>query len=75
MPEPIDQDGLERRAFARAMLASFSGLCVSGFFLAELYSQAVWTMVILSCLVGRSPATQNDVLQAAKALEAPTTHR
>ena len=56
-PVPVDPDGLERRAFARAMLASFTGLCVSGFFLAELYSQAIWTLVILSCLVGRSAAT------------------
>jgi O-antigen ligase len=59
MPEPTDQDGLERRAFARAMIASFTGLCVSGFFLAELYSQAIWTLVILSCLVGRSAATSD----------------
>ena len=59
-PEPDDQDGLERRAFARALLASFAGMCLSGFFLAELYSQALWTMIIFSCLIGRSPATSND---------------
>lgn len=60
VPEPVDPDGLERRAFARAMIASFTGLCVSGFFLAELYSQAIWTLVILSCLVGRSAATHGE---------------
>lgn len=61
LPEPDDQDGLERRAFARAMLASFAGMCLSGFFLAELYSQAIWTLVILSCLVGRPPTSQREV--------------
>ena len=66
MPEPTDQDGLERRAFARAMIASFTGLCVSGFFLAELYSQAIWTLIILSCLVGSSALTQNEVHPGTK---------
>ena len=77
-PEPTDPDGLERRAFARAMLAGFTGLCVSGFFLAELYSQAIWTLIILSCLVGRSVATPNESLAGKKprtslSLRTPTT--
>ncbi len=45
----------EKRAFARAMVASLLGLCVSGFFLSELYSEAFWTMIALTCLVGREP--------------------
>lgn len=57
--EPADQDALERRVFARALIASLSALCVSGFFLSELYSQAVWAVIILTCLVGRS-ATKTD---------------
>jgi O-antigen ligase len=52
-----DPDALERRAFARAMIASLVGLCVSAFFLSELYSQALWTMIALACVVGR-PATK-----------------
>lgn len=53
-PDPIELDELERRAFARAMIASFAGFCVAGFFLAELYIQVLWIVVGLSCLVGRS---------------------
>lgn len=54
-----DSDALERRAFARAMLASLVGLCVSAFFLSELYSQVLWTVVILSCVVGRPREAPN----------------
>ena len=65
-PLPVDRDELERRAFARAMLAGFLGICVSGFFLAELYSQAIWTLVILSCLVGRSSRVTRDEARPSK---------
>lgn len=62
-PEPVQQAGLERRVFARALIASLSGFCVSGFFLSEFYMQALWALIILTCLVGRSVITTNDVLQ------------
>ena len=63
--EPADQDAVERRVFARTLIASLSGLCVSGFFLSELYSQAVWAVIILACLVGRSAPRADAAPQPA----------
>ena len=59
-PEPTDPEALERRLFARAMVASLTGLCISGFFLAELYSQAFWTLLILTCVVGRAASISDN---------------
>jgi O-antigen ligase len=42
----------EPRAFARALGVGLIGLCVSGFFLSELYASVFWTLVTLSCAVG-----------------------
>jgi len=42
----------EPRAFARALGIGMCGLCISGFFLSELYSNVFWTFVTLSCAVG-----------------------
>lgn len=42
----------EPRAFARAIGIGLIGLCVSGFFLSELYASVLWTFVTLSCAVG-----------------------
>jgi O-antigen ligase len=54
----------EARAFARALICGWLGLCASGFFLSELYSNVLWTMVALSCAVGmirrRQTATPTD---------------
>lgn len=66
-PAPTDHEALERRLFARAMIASLTGICVSGFFLAELYSQVLWTLLILTCVVGRSPINSHNALQHEKA--------
>ncbi len=66
-PPPTDQEALEKRLFARAMLASFTGICISGFFLAELYSQIVWTLLILTCLVGRAAVKSTKMNQRSKA--------
>ena len=71
-PEPLDPDGLERRTFARAMIASLSGLCISGFFLAELYQQVLWMLIVLSCLVGRSLESRGDALPG---INSPVPHR
>jgi putative inorganic carbon (HCO3(-)) transporter len=42
----------EPRAFARALGVGLIGLCVSGFFLSELFANVFWTFVTLSCAVG-----------------------
>jgi O-antigen ligase len=42
----------EPRAFARALGIGLVGLCISGFFLSELYANVFWTLVSLSCAVG-----------------------
>jgi len=42
----------EARAFARALGIGLLGLCVSGFFLSELYANVFWTFVTLICAVG-----------------------
>jgi O-antigen ligase len=42
----------EPRAFARGLGIGWVGLCISGFFLSELYSNVLWTFVTLSCAVG-----------------------
>jgi O-antigen ligase len=42
----------EPRAFARALGTGLIGLCVSGFFLSELYASVIWTFVALICAVG-----------------------
>jgi O-antigen ligase len=50
----------EPRAFARGLAIGWVGLCVSGFFLSQLYSNVLWTFVMLSCAVGiarRLPST------------------
>lgn len=54
--EPTDRNSLEKRAFARALIASLLALCVSGFFLSELYSNALWVVISLVCLLHRSTA-------------------
>jgi O-antigen ligase len=63
MVEPSDHDALERRAFARGLLASLMGMCVAGFFLSELYSSAFWVVIILTGLVGRSAAAPRPSLR------------
>jgi O-antigen ligase len=50
----------EPRAFARGLVIGWMGLCVSGLFLSQLYSNVLWTFVTLSCAVGiirRLPTT------------------
>jgi len=50
----------EPRAFARGLGAGLMGLCLSGFFLTQLYSSVFWILVTLSCAVGivrRLPTT------------------
>ncbi len=42
----------EPRAFARALGIGLIGLCITGFFLSELYANVFWTLVTLSCAVG-----------------------
>jgi O-antigen ligase len=46
----IAQD--EPRAFARGLAIGLAGLCLSGFFLSELFANVFWTLVTLSCAVG-----------------------
>lgn len=62
-PDPTERDALEKRAFARVLIASLGGLCVSGFFLAELYMQALWIVIILTCLVGRDESSGSAISQ------------
>lgn len=62
-----DRDSLERRAFARALIASLIALCVSGFFLSELYSQTFWIIIVLTCVVGRSKIESS--VSGAKAID------
>jgi O-antigen ligase len=50
----------EPRAFARGLGISLMGLCLSGFFLSELFANVFWASVTLSCAVGivrRLPTT------------------
>lgn len=63
----VDHSALERRIFAKALIASLTGICVSGFFLSELYSQVVWAVVTLTCIVGRSAETTDAPPQTANA--------
>lgn len=42
----------EARAFARGLAVGWVGLCLTGFFLSQLYSNVLWTFVTLSCAVG-----------------------
>jgi O-antigen ligase len=42
----------EPRAFARALGIGLLGLCLSGFFLSELFANVFWTLITLSCAVG-----------------------
>jgi O-antigen ligase len=49
-PVLVAQD--EPRAFARGLGIGWLGLCLSGFFLSELYANVLWTFVTLSCAVG-----------------------
>jgi O-antigen ligase len=42
----------EPRAFARGLAVGWVGLCLTGFFLTQLYSNVLWTFVALSCAVG-----------------------
>jgi O-antigen ligase len=58
----------EPRAFARALGIGLIGLCVSGFFLSELFANVFWTFVTLSCAVGivrRMPPDARDVAPSA----------
>lgn len=59
--ELSDHEAVERRAFAGGILASLLGLCVSGFFLSELYSEAFWALIALTCVVGRSPEAKTGL--------------
>jgi putative inorganic carbon (hco3(-)) transporter len=43
---------VESRAFARALGIGLIALCISGFFLSELFANVFWTLVTLSCAVG-----------------------
>lgn len=58
---PVDRTELERSAFSRALMIGLLGACVSGFFLSELYSQVIWIVITLSCVVSRPaiPPTLN----------------
>jgi O-antigen ligase len=54
----------EPRAFARALGIGLVGLCITGFFLSELYANVFWTLVTLSCAVGivrRAPADAHAI--------------
>jgi hypothetical protein len=42
----------EPRAFARALGIGLVALCITGFFLSELYANVFWALVTLSCAVG-----------------------
>ena len=74
-----DRPGLERSAFARALLIGLVGACVSGFFLSELYSQTIWIVVILSCVVSQSataPAlAYRKETHSSTVLESPNLNR
>jgi putative inorganic carbon (HCO3(-)) transporter len=53
--EPENDKGAapdEPRAFSRGLAIGLIGLCISGFFLSELYAYVFWTFVTLSCAVG-----------------------
>lgn len=58
VPSDLDPDraGIasrdEPRAFARALGIGLVGLCISGFFLSELFANVFWTLIALSCAVG-----------------------
>jgi putative inorganic carbon (HCO3(-)) transporter len=58
----------EPRAFARALGMGLIGLCISGFFLSELFANVFWTLVTLSCAVGivrRMPPSARGVTPSA----------
>jgi O-antigen ligase len=58
----------EPRAFARALGIGLIALCISGFFLSELYSNVIWTFVTLICAVGivrRMPPDTRGVTPSA----------
>ena len=58
----------ELRAFARALGIGLIGLCVSGFFLSQLFANVFWTFVTLSCAVGivrRMPPDARGVTPSA----------
>jgi hypothetical protein len=42
----------EPRAFSRALAIGLLGLCITGFFLSQLYANVFWALVTLSCAVG-----------------------
>lgn len=42
----------EPRAFARALGVGLVGLCITGFFLSQLYANVFWTLITWSCAVG-----------------------
>jgi O-antigen ligase len=53
----------EPRAFSRALAIGLIGLCITGFFLSQLYANVFWTLVTLSCAVGivrRTPLGTHD---------------
>jgi O-antigen ligase len=57
VPQHSDRDKAtiaddEPRAFARGLAVGWLGLCLTGFFLSQLYSNVLWTFVTLSCAVG-----------------------
>jgi hypothetical protein len=63
---PLD----EPRAFSRALGIGLVGLCITGFFLSELYANVFWTLVTLSCAVGivrRMPIGARDASPAVRA--------
>jgi O-antigen ligase len=66
----------EPRAFARALGIGLIGLCLSGFFLSELFANVFWTLITLSCAVGivrRLPAMTTVGTTAAAASAAATS--
>ena len=61
----------EARAFARGLAIGLGGLCLSGFFLSELFANVFWTLVTLSCAVGivrRLPTTTVGATAAVEAI-------
>lgn len=58
-PAPTAREEVERVAFVRAIIAALIGACVSGFFLSELYSQVLWILIALACVVTR-PLTSSQ---------------
>jgi O-antigen ligase len=64
--DPGDAEAVERCVFARALVASILGSCLSGFFLSELYRQSLWVLITLACAVGRDPHQRGALAEAPR---------